>query len=255
MASKSDGRLASYVYCLVGADAAPSLADVPEGPPAVGAPRLVEAGAGRWLVVADAPLERYDEVAIAAGLKDLDWVSDCALRHEAVNEALMDKAAALLPMKLFTLFHDDNSARRHIESRAGDIAAVMERIAGCVEYGLRATVVASARAEERTRPSSGAAFLQMKKQRRDAAKNAVADGREAAAEALAGLTPFARAHKQKPLPEGTTRVVLDAVLLVPSPERAQLESRARQLAGELDRRGVALTLTGPWPAHHFLEPS
>src|ERR1700692_1738594 len=94
---------ATYVYCLVAAPRRPSLTRVPPGLRGMRRPRLLEVSRGRFLVVADAPLDRYGEDAINRGLSDLDWVARAAVAHEAVVESFIG-ARAVLPMKLFTIF-------------------------------------------------------------------------------------------------------------------------------------------------------
>ena len=63
---------ATYVYCLLEADTRPALSRAPQGLPGAGKPRAVDAGRGLWLVCANAPLDRYGEEPISAGLGDID---------------------------------------------------------------------------------------------------------------------------------------------------------------------------------------
>src|SRR2546422_9809885 len=98
----ASAKKATYVYCV--ASGRPSLPRAARGLPGAGKPRLLDAGGGLWLVVADAPIARYGEAAIARGLKDLEWVAQCALAHEAVVERVSAKATP--PVKPLTLFSD-----------------------------------------------------------------------------------------------------------------------------------------------------
>lgn len=250
--STSDA-VATWVYALVAGDE-PSLDDVPAGVPGAEPPRSLSLDEGRWLVVATAPLARYGEAAIERGLKDLDWVSEVALAHEAVNEALLTRARALLPMKLFTLFLDDEGARAHVRQRAAEVDAVVRHIEGCVELGVRAQArpIPAAR-DEGPRPSSGAEFLRRKKEQRDAVHTAAARGREAADQAFARLAALAKAHKKKAIPTEAQRTFLDGVLLVPSGEQERVAREVAVLDEELRPSGVELALTGPWPPYHFLD--
>src|SRR5258706_12966262 len=106
-------RYGTYVYCLIESGRRPILRRVPAGLPGMGRPRLLEVSPGRHLVVADAPLSRYDEQAINRGLGDLEWVARAAVAHEAMVESFIS-ASALLPMKLFTIFTSDDRALAHI---------------------------------------------------------------------------------------------------------------------------------------------
>ena len=109
----------TYIYGVVQATRAPSLAGVPVGLSGAGRPRALRAGRDRWVVVADVPLEQYGEKALADGLQDLDWVASRAMAHEAVVEHLA-RRASVVPMKLFTIFLTDDRAIEDIERSAED---------------------------------------------------------------------------------------------------------------------------------------
>ena len=132
----------TYVYCLVAARQRPSLRGVPKGLPYAGAVRLVDVsrsgtrGMRRWLVVADVPLDRFSEAAINHRLHDLDWVARAAVAHEAVVESFVD-AAALVPMKLFTIFTNDERALEHIAGERERVQTVLKRVAHHDEWGVR----------------------------------------------------------------------------------------------------------------------
>ena len=98
----------TYVYCVIAAPRRPRLARVPPGLPGTGRVRLLDVEPGLFMAVADAPLDRYGEAAIARGLGDLDWVSRAAVAHEAVIESFVGETA-VLPMKLFTIFTSDGT--------------------------------------------------------------------------------------------------------------------------------------------------
>ena len=110
----------TYVYCVVAAARRPA---VTRARGVAGAVRLIEQGrAGslkKWLVVSDVPLDRYGEAAINARLSDLDWVSRAAVAHEAVVESF-STAAAVVPMKLFTMFSTPQRAVSDIAARRVD---------------------------------------------------------------------------------------------------------------------------------------
>src|SRR2546427_931613 len=169
---------ATYVYCLVAASRRPSSARVPAGLPGLGRPRVIDltsfhtaqGNLSAWLVVADAPLDRYGADAINRGLSDLDWVARAAVAHEAVIESFI-QASAVLPMKLFTIFANDERAREHMRDDSRRIDALIRRVANHQEWGLRVMLdragrpgaAAGARARSRskkgTTSASGQSFL------------------------------------------------------------------------------------------------
>jgi len=250
---------ATYAYCVVAGERAPSLAKVPRGLPGTGAPRLVACGERRWLVAADAPLDRFSSEALERGLRDLDWVSSCALAHEAVVEHFIG-AEAVLPMKLFTLFSDDARALEHLRRDRRAVERALARVRGCVEWGVRVTID-SERAAKNARDAarkaasgaeSGAAFLLGKKAIAEAARAVSRDGRKRVDEAHRALAAAADDARQRPPLDGAGRLLLDAAYLVPSGRgrafRKSVADWEKRLAGD----GLALALTGPWPPYHFV---
>src|SRR3954466_11733089 len=106
---------ATYVYGVLAAKRRPRLAAARRGLPGTGPVRLLDAGGGLYVVAADAPLSRYNEAAINAGLSDLGWVSRAAMAHERVVETFSGEVA-ILPMKLFTIFTSDERALAHVRA-------------------------------------------------------------------------------------------------------------------------------------------
>src|SRR5262249_28317291 len=128
----------------------------------------------RWLVVADAPLDRYSEGEINRRLSDIDWVSRAAVAHEAVVEKFID-APAVLPMKLFTIFGNDQRAVESVHLDALRMAVLVKRVVHQYEWGVRVMLdrAGALRAERpATRAggraaSPGARYLVTKKAKRD----------------------------------------------------------------------------------------
>ena len=107
----------------VRAPRAASAAKFPARAPRRGPARSLARAPSVWLIAADAPLDRYAGDAIDARLADLDWVSRCAVAHDAVVEHLA-RQHPVIPMKLFTLFSSDERALAHV-------ARTRRRSSGC----------------------------------------------------------------------------------------------------------------------------
>jgi hypothetical protein len=246
---------ATYLFALVRRRGAPEPETAPAGLPGAGRPRVVPVERGLWLVAADAPLDRYGEDAIARGLKDVSWVSACALAHEKVVEHFA-KGGALLPMKLFTLFASDERAVRHVRARRARLARLLDRVEGREEWGVRLSGAGRARPAplKNAAPQSGTEFLLAKKTERDRDGQRIARG-SAEAEALFRLlAEHADESRKRPLPEGArSRLWLDAAFLVSRGGRRSFEAALRREARALEARGYAVTLTGPWPPYNFVE--
>jgi Gas vesicle synthesis protein GvpL/GvpF len=252
---------ATYLYCLVHADKAPSLRGAPAGLPGAGKPRAIDAGGGLWLVAADAPLDRYGEKPIEKGLQDLAWVSSVAVPHEAVIEHLA-KAGTVVPMKLLTLFNSDDRALEHVAKERRRIERVVERIEGREEWGLRVTLdelsaIGKARSEAHKvaeHGSPGAAFLLRKKKEQDAARELLENARDRADELYEELAKKADDARRRPPPPGEIgkRVMLDAAFLLRRGKTKPFQAAVRGQAKKLAPLGYEITLTGPWPPYNFV---
>jgi hypothetical protein len=252
---------ATYVYCAVQAQRRPDLDRAPSGPPGLGPLRVLDAGRGLWLVVADAPQPRWGEAAIQRGLDDLKWLSRCAIAHEAVVEYGL-RARTVVPMKLFTIFENDFRALAEIERKRRQLDASIRRIAGRREWGVRiravpGSAVRSARPAAKAKTvTTGASYLAAKKHVRDAARELAARAQSrvnAAFTTLAGLAADARRHAPPPGAEQQTRLLLDAAFLVGTGGTARFRSVTRRLARDLGRDGYGVEVTGPWPPYNFIE--
>ncbi|HEX4960257.1 MAG TPA: GvpL/GvpF family gas vesicle protein [Thermoanaerobaculia bacterium] len=254
---------ATYLYCLVRQPGEPALSEVPPGLPGLAPPRILAVAEGLWLVAASAPLPDFSGERIEERLIDLDWVSACALAHEAVVEHFRD-APALLPLKLFTLFASDERALAHLREKGDLLDRVLDRVAGRVEWGVRvrldearAREALAAEVRELAAPAgSGTSFLLRKKREQEASKDLAGRLRaevEAGWEELAAAADEAERREPAAAPEQGGKVFLDAALLVPASRTAELEAAVGRFATRLAAKGGEVTLTGPWPPYHFVE--
>jgi len=256
---------ATYLYCLVQARSAPSLRRAPAGLPGAGRVRALDAGGGLWLLAADAPLPRYGAAAIERGLRDLGWVSACAVGHEAVVEHAA-RAGTVVPMKLFTLFTSDERALAHVRRTRRRIDRIVQRVAERDEWGVRLSLDhararrgVTARARRGARgATTGTAFLLRRKQEHDAVRALLERARVEADrlyELLARRARDARRSTPAQPPDGV-RVLLDAAFLVDERQAAAFRAAVRTEGRRLGAHGLDLTLTGPWPPYTFVtEPA
>jgi hypothetical protein len=226
--------------------------------------RIIDVDDGLYLVVADAPLDRYGTDAINRSLANLDWVSRAAVAHEAVVESFAG-ASAVLPMKLFTIFTSDDRALAHVRSQRTRIAAAARRVANHQEWGVRVILdraragANSSRARgagggQNGRPS-GIAYLTQKKVQRDAGLDRARHAHAAIAalyDRLAARATVARRKAPRELPVEGGPMLLDAAFLVPRRRARSFQSLARREAKSLATLGYGLTLTGPWPPYSFV---
>jgi Gas vesicle synthesis protein GvpL/GvpF len=252
-------QTATYVYCIVHRVGRPSMARVPAGLPGSSKPSLVDLGRSMWCVTADVPLARYAPSQLEAGLRNLAWVSEMAVAHEAVVEHFTKvRGATVVPMKLLTMFSTPERAEAEMRMRRPELAAIVRRVRGCAEWGVR---VMRRQAEATSRPSrpvaSGAAFLAAKRQARDDARQAARRAADVADRIYERLAPFAKAARRRnDTPAGVAAPpLLDAVFLVSGARKIKFRAVARQAAVDCRSAGAELTITGPWPAYNFARRS
>ncbi len=258
----------TYVYCLVASARRPSLARVPDGLPGLGRPRVIELDRGRWVVVADAPLDRYGEDAINKRLSDLEWVARAAVAHEAVVESFV-RAPAVLPMKLFTIFSNDERALEQMRGDEPRINALVKRVADRHEWGVRVVLGTAARrgrtppgtatrrrSPQRTPAQSGRDFLQRKRAERDQSAELTRHARETMADLYDRLARNAKEAKRRSasdFPVDTGPLLLDAAFLVPVKQSTRFRGLVEKQARKLEPHGYHVTLTGPWPPYTFVK--
>src|ERR671910_2168230 len=96
---------ATYVYCLVHAAQSPKAARIPPGVAGGTRPSIAPLAQSLWLVVADVPLAVFGQEPLEAALRDIEWVGNIAVSHEAVVEHFARQPrVTVVPMKLFTMF-------------------------------------------------------------------------------------------------------------------------------------------------------
>jgi gas vesicle protein GvpL/GvpF len=251
----------TYVYGLVVSDRKPTVARLPAGLPGASPVRLLEVERGRYLAVASVNAREYGEAVINRRLSDLEWVSRAAMAHEAVLESLAGYAT-VLPMKLFTIFTSDERALDDVARRRARLEAIVKRVAGHDEFGIR--VVLDRRRAVRKRSvltsdrasRSGVAYLRRKKAQRETAIELAAHARDTVAdlyERLARRARLARRRAASELPVENGPLLLDAAFLV---ARAKARAFRDQVAREtraLAKHGYGVSLTGPWPPYTFVQ--
>ena len=248
---------ATYLYCVVHAPIAPPVARSPRG--LAGAARLVVAPIARslWLVTAAVPLNLYGPGVLERSLKNVDWVTETAVAHEEVVEHFSRRAGStVIPMKLFTLFSSVERAVEEMRPRQRELSAVVKRIAGCEEWGVRITPAPSnvPRDSRVTPAASGTEFLAARKAAREAARRSWGSAAAAADEAYSALSAISRdARRRKDVPAGAASPpILDAAFLVPSNQRARFKNAVKKVADSA-ARGTQVVLTGPWPSYNFIQ--
>jgi hypothetical protein len=260
MTSRSKVLRSTWLYCIVRSPRAPKAAGL-RGVPGAGKVRVVEAGGSLWLVVADVPRDAWSAATIEAKLNDIDWIGAVAMGHEAVVESFV-RAPALLPSKLFTLFHDDESAVAHVSRERRRIGRILDVVSRRVELGVRVALdeakalrKAESDAKRASKGSTGAGFLMRKKHVQEVARAGGAAAQSLAVSMHEKLTSRAVDAVRKEITAAgngaQSRLLLDAAYLVDAKKAPAFRRQAKALGRDAAREGLSLEVTGPWPAYHF----
>jgi hypothetical protein len=242
----------AVVYLYAVTDAGAPDPDVATGVDGAPVRRVV---AGRLAaVVSSVDAVRFSEEALRRSLEDLQWLEATARAHHAVVDAVA-RAGPVAPVRLATVYLDDDRVRGLLTDRAAAFAAALDRVRGRVEWGVKGFAVpaaAPAEPEPATDAGPGTSYLA----RRLAERNRAARGQEealAAAESvhreLAAVTLASRRYPaQDPRLTGRREeMVLNAAYLVDVGEDGAL----RQVVDAHADGPVRLELTGPWAPYSF----
>jgi hypothetical protein len=232
----------------------PASCAVPETPGIAGRPVERLAHGRLAALVTRVPAERFTGAALQERLEDLDELEALARGHEAVLEAALG-AGDLVPFRMCTIYRAPDTVRHMLGTEAERLERALARLRGKAEWGVKA-FARPAEPAAAGRPSSGTEYLR----RRGAERRAAAQADDAVAEAVTAVHARLAAGacaavlgspQDRRLSGRDAEMVLNASYLVERERTADFAG----LVDALGRDGLALELTGPWPAYHFvIEP-
>jgi gas vesicle protein GvpL/GvpF len=218
-----------------------------------GAPLEVVEHRDLQAVVCSVDLEEFGEEALPRNLEDLAWLEDVArCHHEVVFAAASTGTVA--PMRLVTICADDNSVRDRIESVYDELSRALSRVEGSSEWSLK---VYAPRREPETvgeRPTSGAAYLQRKRDQAQQRRSAGAQSQQRAEDidrTLGGHVVASRllAPQDPRLTGRSETMILNGAYLVSDADSDGFRSVVARLT-EVNP-DLVLELKGPWPPYSF----
>ncbi|MGP4000864.1 GvpL/GvpF family gas vesicle protein [Streptomyces sp. 8N706] len=231
-----------------------------------GAPvRLLEES-GLAAVVSPVPADEFAEGSLRAHLEDLDWLESIARSHHLVVEAA-SALTTVLPLRLTTIYHDDDRVREILRSRQQAFKGQLDRLADHVEWGVKLYVVppvptanqsASSASAPAAEVSPGRAYLRSRRRehhsREDAWRAAEEASRRIDAEARKLAIERARHRLQQgDLAQGPGQNVVNDAYLVPRDLGEEFSTRVTRAAEGFE--GVRVEITGPWAPYSFAAPS
>lgn len=258
----AEGARLSYVYGVTRGGDAGEAAGLP-GVAGTGVRHV--AADGLAAMVSTVPEGEFDEAALYRRLDDLDALEGLARAHHEVIDAVAVRAA-VLPLRLATIYRDDDGVRGMLREERGHLEEALGRVAGCAEWGVKVYAdpdagpspgvrVAGPDSEaEATGGSSGRDYLRRRKQERRSKEEVWRNAAELAARADEELSALAvEVHVHRPQDRrlsGTSgENVLNTAYLVPADRTTAFTAIARGLAEGLP--GARLELTGPWAPYSF----
>ena len=204
---------------------------------------------------------RYDELTLRAALQDMEALETLARAHERVLDAALERGP-VVPFRIGAVFVTEAGVRELLTQAQASFANALRRLRGRAEWGVKVYALHQVAAPVASTPaSSGTDYLARRRSARAAAERERHDVEELLLATHRQLTDCASDTRVSPTLDGPlTRtdadMVLNAAYLVADDDADQFSAIAAQLAHDAHDRGMALELTGPWPAYHFssLEP-
>lgn len=211
-------------------------------------------------IVGSVPMDVFGEEPLRRNFEDLDWLEATARAHDAVVSAVVRRGPAV-PLRLATVFRDDERVRELLDERRADFAAALELVSGRTEWGVRAygdravltAAVAEAKAEAGTM-TPGAAYLARRRAQLSAQETVERDAAERASQVHERLLRRAAAGRCQPLTDPAVSgrrdwMVLNGTYLVDDDRTEDFTATVNALGAEFP--GIRLELTGPWPPYSF----
>lgn len=210
-------------------------------------------------VVSDVPLAEFGEQGLKENLESLTWLEGVARAHDDVVRAV----AALgptAPMRLATIFLDDDAVQQRLVDLHGDLTDVLDRVEGRGEWSVKVVAPPAAPAAAAPEPTSGAEFLRRRKAETSQREQRQTDVARVADDIHAALADRAVASRLLPpqdpqLTGESGTMILNGAYLVAAQDHAGFEELIRELGRQQSH--VTVAGAGPWPPYSFavLEPS
>jgi hypothetical protein len=198
-----------------------------------------------------------DEAALRARLGRLDELAAVAEAHHAVVAAVATRTV-VAPFQLATIYQDEGGVRDLLRDRYDDFRALLDRLSGTVELGVKLYVDETPPAQPPPAPGgSGRDYLKRlshKHRRRDEQWHEAAAAAERIDTAL-GASALGRSH-HRPQPAQLSGApghnILNAAYLVATDRLTEFTALARRLTA--NEPALRVEVTGPWAPYSFTDP-
>jgi hypothetical protein len=241
---------ASYLYAFT----APMPATALDGVCGVaGAPVRVIGVRGIGCLVSTVDLATFGEEPLRRNLEDLGWLQQVAVEHDTVVR-VGAAVTTTAPLRLATMCADDDAVRERLQELHDRAAALLSRLAGRDEWGVKLLGATPAAGAEPVDATSGTAYLQQRRAALRARETSAAATQRQVEDVYEHLLRAAIAgHRHRPQDERLSGLgqpmLLNAAFLVARADvqvfRRHVDEIARTVPPD------AFVLTGPWPPYSF----
>jgi hypothetical protein len=229
-------------------------------------------------VVSMVPLDEFDsEIIHIKAQNDLQWIKEKAVIHEMViEEALRNggEILSLIPMKFGTIFKEEKALQETLSKHHEQFKKTLEKLEGKQEWGVKAYLTDQNKFEQAVKENNsaiqikvreiaglpeGMAFF-MEEELKEVICHEVNKELNHVVEGLyESISRQAESSVQnhilgKELTGKREPMVFNAACLVPGGKIEEFKEAARKLNQEIQKRGLDLEFSGPWPAYHFATP-
>ena len=185
-------------------------------------------------------------------MEDLEWLAEASVLHQRAVAAI-GAATDFLPARFGTVFLNEASLTKHIDSRKKTIQGALKKVAGAEEWGVKVFMAAPAKQGTAFSAASGQDYLQQKAKAL-AVQNSRRSAPDAETEKLASeLKKLSRAVAPTGKVSGAQPgLQWQASFLLPRTKRKQWDAVLKKFAQRWgDSRRIEST--GPWPPYSFVE--
>ena len=205
-------------------------------------------------IVSSVDLDEYGEDGLRSNLERLDWLETAARGHDAVVQAAA-AVAPTAPLRLATIFLDDDGVRARLTTQYEAISAVLDRVEGHGEWSVKVLTRSSASAPDLEEQfGSGADYLRRRREERESRRIDVVDAHVAAEQVHDALAAMAsgsrRLAPQDPRLTGHTGVMVhNAAYLVSAARAPEFDAAVAEQTAQ--HGAVVIDARGPWPPYSF----
>ncbi|MDV6271618.1 GvpL/GvpF family gas vesicle protein [Rhodococcus globerulus] len=225
-----------------------------------GEPVRTVVSAGLAAVVGSVSLSEFGEGPLQRNLEDLDWLAATARAHDTVVAAVL-RCGPTIPLRLATLYLDDDRIRGLLGERRQKFAAALRQVTGRSEWGVKAygdpkTLARPTAVEPGAQAGAGKGTAYLLRRRAELTAQQDVERRAAAhaQEIHSTLGQHAVDGRRQPVTDPAITgkrqwMIFNGTYLVDDELADDFASVVAAQGAE--HQGVSLEMTGPWPPYSF----